>query len=187
MLLCPPTIQVFPHISNCCDKQLSGFCPGLIFGLEIFFCRVCFLFLLEFETMVGCLWTFQCPRSSLRSSYPQLFLWTTWFTLPPHQLAWRAQQWTTRERAVSYKVYKVEDEVVLCMLWPVLIPPYTYEQVCAHTQTKKTKLNHSLILCPPKTFFLLVGVVTVLKNFKVHLTFQLMFSSAKSWTEGDQL
>lgn len=92
-----------------------------------------------------------------------------------------------RERAVSYKVYKVEDEVVLCLLWPVLILPYTYEQVCAHTQTKKTKLNHSLILCPPKAFFLLVGVVTVLKNFKVRLTFQLMFSSAKSWIEGDQL
>lgn len=111
--------------------------------------------------------------------------------LSPAHLACSAVK-DEKERAVSYKVYKVEDEdknlrlsSVCCGLYSSSLIPMS---ICVHThRLKRQKLFICSFSVLQKHFLLLVGVVTVHKNFKVYLTFHLMFSSAKSWIERDHL
>lgn len=74
-----------------------------------------------------------------------------------------------RERAVSYKVYKVEDEDKYLRLSSVCCG--LYSSSLAHTEIKRQNLIIRSFSVLQKHFLLLVDVVTVLKNFKVHLTF----------------
>lgn len=95
---------------------------------------------------------------------------------PAHLACSAVKDERERERAVSYKVYKVEDEDKYLRLSSVCCGLYTssltHMSVCVHTQRlKRQNLIIRSFSVLQKHFLLLVDVVTVLKNFKVHLTF----------------